>query len=68
MACLSVLIRLLLPTFGKRTMPTETQCDALGLYALRRWSNAWGMRSTGQSNNIAREDDIVHLFGKEAGK
>ena len=37
---LSVLIRLLLPTFGKPTTPTVTFCDALGLYALRRRSNA----------------------------
>jgi hypothetical protein len=37
---LRVLIRLLLPTFGKPTTPTVTLCAALGLYALRRRSNA----------------------------
>ena len=40
LARLNVLIRLLLPTFGKPTTPTVTFCDALGLYALRRRSNA----------------------------
>jgi len=40
LARLSVLIRLLLPTFGKPTTPTVTLCAALGLYALRRRSNA----------------------------
>ena len=40
MARLSVLIRLLLPTFGKPTTPTVMLCAALGLYALSRRRSA----------------------------